>query len=350
MTGIGSERGEYLVGITDYIQPPPHIEKEAFPEAELQFLPDWHAGPEAADHWRRVGALLVWHWPVDQQTVQLLDSCRMVVRYGVGFDTIDREALAARDIPLCNTPDYGTEEVADTTCALILGLQRKVAAYDRAARGFVDSWQDNLLTPLARTSERTLGVIGVGRIGTAVINRIRPFGYRILGYDPYKPAGHEKAVGYERVAELEKLLGACDIVTIHCPLTAETRGMVDAEFLDQMREGASLVNTARGAVLADLDCLEGALRSGHLASVGLDVLPSEPPGDHALIEAWRQDAAWLRGRLIITPHTAWYSARAWYEMRYKAAETARMFLVQGRLRSHVPPESAGGLESLWRRG
>jgi phosphoglycerate dehydrogenase-like enzyme len=313
---------EWVVGITDYIISPANIEQEAFPEAEFRFLPDWRASEKNQEAWRQVEALLVWHWETNRATVGLLDRCRIVVRYGVGFDEIDVQALAERRIPLCNTPDYGTEEVADAACAMILALQRKTVAYDRSCRGYEEGWQENLLRPIQRTSSRTLGVIGVGRIGTAVVNRMKPFGYRI---------------GYKRAHSLEELLSQADVITIHCPLTAETRGMVDGEFLGMMEPGSSLVNTARGGILADLDCLEEALHSGHLASAAMDVLPDEPPKAHPLIQAWQQDAPWLRGRLLINPHVAYYSEQAWYEMRFKAAETARMYLVTGKLRNHIEP-------------
>jgi D-3-phosphoglycerate dehydrogenase len=134
---------------------------------------------------------------------------------------------------------------------------------------------------------------------------------------------------------LEELLAEADIITLHCPLTDETAEMVDEQFLRLMKPGASLVNTARGKILKDLDCIEDALKSGHLTSVALDVLPDEPPRDHSLIRAWRDDENWLRGRLIINPHAAFYSERAFYEMRYKATETVRMYLLTGRLRNSL---------------
>jgi len=332
-----SDGKRWIVGITDHVVPPADIEQEAFPEAEFRFLPDWRRGDDARRAWQEADALLVWHWVVDAETVGLLDRCRIAIRYGVGYDLVDVGALAARDIAFCNTPDYGTEEVADAACGMILTLQRQLLAYDRACRHYDEGWQENLIHPQPRTSTRTVGVVGVGRIGTALVNRLKPFGYRILGYDPYQPSGQEKAVGYERTESLDDLLAEADIVTIHCPLTEETRGMIDAAFLGRMKPGSALVNTARGRILADLDCLQEALQSGHLAYAAMDVLPDEPPEDHPLLAAWREDAEWLRGRLLITPHVAYYSEEGWYEMRYKAARTARMYLVDGRLRNLVEP-------------
>ncbi len=326
-----------LVGITDKVVPPADIEMEAFPEAEFVFLRDWRESATAAETWRRVDALLVWHWKLRADSIAMLDRCRIAVRYGVGYDNVDVSALAGRTIPFANTPDYGTEEVADTACAMILAAQRKIIGYDRACRNFRTSWQNNVLNPLRRTSEQTLGIIGVGRIGTAVVNRMKPFGYRIVGYDPYQSSGHEKAVGYIRMNSLDELLAESDIVSCHCPLTDETKGMMDERFMDRLKPGAAVVNTARGGLLASLDCLESALKNGRLAAAFLDVLPEEPPGDHSLYQAWRSDEDWLRGRLIVNPHTAFYSERAWYEMRYKAAETIRRFFLSGQVRNQIVP-------------
>ncbi|NQT89453.1 C-terminal binding protein [bacterium] len=326
---------QWRIGITDHVVAPADIERTAFPEAEFHFLEDWRTGEDAAALWRQMDAILVWHWAVDEATLGVLDQCKVVVRYGVGYDAIDLPALAARGIPLCNTPDYGTEEVCDTACAMILAIQRQLVAYDRLCRTFGEGWQEHALPAQQRTNCQTLGVIGVGRIGTAVVNRMKPFGYRILGYDPYVPSGHEKAIGYERVGSLDALLAESDIITIHCPLSNETLGMVDAEFLGKMKPGASLVNTARGRIIMGLGCLEAALRTERLAYVYLDVLPDEPPKPHSLLDAWRNDEPWLRGRLVINPHTAYFSQQGWHEMRFKAAETARMALLDGTLRNHI---------------
>ena len=325
---------QWIAGITDFVQPPVDIEQTAFPEAEFRFLSDWRVSEENREEWSQVDALLVWHWKTDRATAELLNKCKIAVRYGAGYDVVDVAALTDRGIVFCSTPGCGTQEVADTTCAMILALQRKLVTYDRACRTYTDRWQ-KVLVPIQRTSEQTLGIIGGGRIGSAVIERMRPFGYRILLYDPHLPEDIKRTLGCEQVESLAELLHEADIVSIHCPLTNETRGMVNAAFLSRMKPGSSLVNAARGGVFADLDCLEQALRAEHLASIAMDVLPDEPPKDHPLLRAWRQDEPWLSGRLIITPHTADYSERGWYEVHYRTAETARMFLIEGKVRNQI---------------
>jgi len=334
MTAATSNGKKYIVGITDFLTPPIEAEERAFPEAGFRFLPDWKSSPAARLQWRECDALLIWHHHIDRDTAAILDNCKIVVRYGAGHDVVDVPALMDKGIRFSNTPGCGTTEVADTACAMILSLQRKVAAYDRDCRGYTDRWQQTL-PRLRRTSTRTLGIIGAGRIGTAVMERMRAFGCRIVFFDPSWQADGLPPDGCCQVESLDDLLEASDIISIHCPLTKGTRGLVNADFLARMKSGASLVNTARGGILADLDCLEAALKSGRLASAAMDVLPSEPPQEHPLLTAWRQDAPWLAGRLVITPHVADYSEEGWDELHYKTAETARLFLVEGRQRFAV---------------
>lgn len=318
------------VGVTDYVSAPFDIEREALPAAEFVA-----ASPDALGE---LDAVLVWHASVDEAFVQRLERCRIVVRYSAGYENVDIEALSARGIPFANTPDYGIQEVADSACSMILNFCRRTLEYDDAARSFRSGWQENILRPTARTSEMTVGVVGTGRIGTALIQRLKPFGFNILGYDPYVPSGYEKAVGFTRTATLSEILRSADVVTLHCPENDETRGMVDDGFLAEMKPQAVLINTARGGLLAGLTPLERVLRSDRLRAAALDVLPKEPPDwDHPLIAAWSSRAEWLRGRLIINPHSAYYSESAWRDMRFNSAETIRMFLETGTVRNRILP-------------
>ena len=281
-------------------------------------------------------ALLVWHARVTTRTVERLSRCRAIVRYGVGYDNLDVEAAAARGIAVCNNPDYGTEEVADSVWALLLSLARGVLVFNGEVRDGPRGWDWSAARPLRRLRGRTLGIIGLGRIGTAVALRARPFGLAVLFYDPYKPDGYDKALGVMRAETLGELLAMSDIVSVHTPLTRETQGMINASFLERMRPGACLVNTARGAILESTACLEPFLRSGHLQGVALDVLPTEPlPPDDPLISAWRRQETWIRHRLLITPHAAFYSEEAFVEMRRKASAMVRAALEGHPLRNIV---------------
>jgi phosphoglycerate dehydrogenase-like enzyme len=302
------------VFITDYVTDP---------TLEREVLGDALATAPSED----VEVLLVWHEQIDGAYLERFPNVLGVVRYGVGYDSLDLDALRQRGIVACNTPDYGTEEVADTALAMILNLTRGIARYDSLCRSYAEgSWQENTLPGIRRTSDLTLGVVGAGRIGGSVLLRGSALRFRTLLYDPYQPRGHEKMLGARRVDSLEELLVEADVVSIHVPLNEETRGMVDEGFVAAMKPGACFVNTARGGLVRDLEMFHEPLRAGRLAGVALDVLPEEPPGDSPLLRAWRQREPWVDGRLLINPHAAFYSDAAFQEMRRKAAENALRLL------------------------
>ncbi len=324
-----------LIGVTDHFEAPFEIEARALPGAEFVTLSGGDEDSYDEELLARIDALLVFHAHLGAKTLASLPRCRIVVRYGVGVDNLDLLAFARFGVPVCNTPDYGVEEIALTTVAHILNLWRRISQYDIACREHRVGWVEHILRPIPRLSEATLGIVGVGRMGAAVVRYMSAFGCRVLGYDKHQPRGHEQTVGYTRVDSLGALLEQADIVSLHCVLTEDTRGMVDEAFLETMKPGALLVNTARGGLFKNLDVLEAALRSGRLGGLGTDVLPEEPPGDHPLIHAWREHAPWLGGRLMISPHTAYYSESALHDMRYQAAETIHLYLQQGILRNHI---------------
>ncbi len=273
-----------------------------------------------------VSVLLVWHHAVDDALMSRLPNLAGVVRYGVGVDGIDLAAARHRGVVVCNTPDYGTEEVSDTALAMVMNAVRGISRYDAMARRNHDTWQEATLPELRRTSTRTLGVVGAGRIGGSLLLKARALRFDTAFFDPYLPRGQEKLLGARRYESLEALLAASDVVSLHTPLDDETRGMVDRGFIEAMRPGAVLVNTARGGLTPDLDLLAWALRSKRLSHIALDVLPDEPPPAHPLIDAWRKREHWLEGRFVVNPHTAYYSQEAFREMRTKASENAlRLF-------------------------
>ena len=286
----------------------------------------------------RCDALLTWHeLKVDQSVIDKLTRCRIIVRAGVGFDHIDLAAAGAAGIPVANTPDYGTSEVADHAMGLLLGLLRSIPAYDQALRA--DPVGGYTLEPghlTRRIRGTTLGIVGLGRIGTATAMRAKAFGIEILAYDPYIPRGQEIALGITRVETLSDLLAASDAVSIHAPLTPETHKLFGEAALSMMRPNAVLINTARGAIV-DLDALHDALQAGRIAGAALDVLPEEPPPQPqpALIAAYHEQPEWLRGRLILTPHAAWSSPESAADARRLSAETAVAYLRNGALRNCV---------------
>ena len=270
--------------------------------------------------------LLVWHEHINKQYLDQFPKIKGVVRYGVGFDNIDLEEIKSRGLVFCNTPDYGTDEVSDTALAMMLSLLRGVFAYDVFSRNYTDTWQENTIDKLRRVSGLTLGVVGAGRIGTALMRKAKALGMNIMFYDPYKDSGYEKAIGVNRCYDLSEFLAQCDVISMHTPLTSETRSMVDENFIDNMKQDSILINSSRGEVVKDLDVIYKALKLEKLSAVALDVLPDEPPIDCKLIRAWRGRDKELAHRIIINPHTSYYTQESYIEMRVKAAENAKRVL------------------------
>ncbi len=301
--------------ITDYIDDP-DIERSILGE------------PVSQDQKYQANVLLVWHERIDESYVAKFDKLQGVVRYGVGYDNIDLEGLSKRAIVFCNTPDYGVDEVSDTAVGMILNISRGISVYDRKSRLLTGQrWQEERISSLTRNSDQIIGVIGAGRIGGSVCRKLKAIGFQVVFYDPYVCSGHEKMLGVGRVESLAELLSISDQVSIHAPLTRETRAMVDDKFVSLMKKGSGLVNTARGEIIASLDVIEQGLKSGQLGNVALDVLPEEPPQfTHSLIRSWQDDESWLSGRLIINPHSAFFSQRAFREMRENAALNVKRIL------------------------
>jgi len=274
------------------------------------------------------------------QYLDLLERCRLYVKPAVGFDDVDLQAWGRRGIPVCNTPDYGTREVADHAMALALTLAKSIAFHDEALRADPrGNWRPALNPFGQRLADCTFGIVGLGRIGTAAALRAKAFQFRVVAYDPYMPNGTELGVGVERVNSLEALMEQTDTLSVHAPLTLETRGMISRAMLERMPKGGVVVSTARGPIV-DVDALADLLKRGHLAGVGLDVLPVEPPVDPIpeLLRAYRAREPWCEGRLIITPHSAFFTPEAWDDIRLKSAETMRAAMVGPRPQNVITPE------------
>tara|TARA_B100000963_G_scaffold355087_1_gene372691 strand:- start:272 stop:1216 length:945 start_codon:yes stop_codon:yes gene_type:complete len=301
------------VYITDYISNP-SVEKRILGDSLSDSLSE------------KIEVILVWHQLIDKNYIESLPNLKGIIRYGVGFDSIDIDYAKSKKIYVCNTPDYGTDEVSDTAISMIMNIARGVSRYDFRARHFNKNWQENTISNLRRNNEIKLGVIGAGRIGSSVILKSNALKFNTSFYDPLLSRGYEKTISSKRYDSLDEILKNSDIVSINCPLNDKTFGMIDSSFIKKMKDGASLVNTARGKIILDLECIYNALKSNKLSNVALDVLPNEPPENSKLINAWKKREDWLDGRLIINPHTAYYSLDAFDEMRTKASLNALRIL------------------------
>jgi lactate dehydrogenase-like 2-hydroxyacid dehydrogenase len=261
-----------------------------------------------------------------------LERCRVFVTPKVGFDNIDLEKWGAAGIPVCNVPDYGTQEVADHAIAMMLTFMKSIHFHTERLRDDPrGNWRPALNPFGRRLSACTFGIVGLGRIGTAAALRARAFNMKVVYYDPYVPNGMDLALGVGRIDTLHGLFAQCDVVSLHVPLCAETQRMIDADVLAAAKPGLILINTARGEVI-DLDALHDALKHDRVGAAGLDVLPEEPANpDAALIRAFTAREAWLRDRLLLTPHSAFFTPESARDMRAKAGEVAARYLRDGRL-------------------
>lgn len=287
-----------------------------------------------------VDGLMTLRLAVPAEALAKFPKLRVVVRMGVGYDRVDRAECARRGIKVCNVPDYGTAEVADTAITMALALRRGMVLYHDAMRESPPCPWGVLPSKIVRRFDvQGFGVLGLGRIGTAAALRAKALGFRVTFYDPHLPKGADRALGIARADSLHALMAQSDVLSIHCPLTRHTRGLVDAAALAALPENAVVINTARGPIL-DLDALEAGLRSGRIAGAGLDVLPVEPPvPEPPLLAAYRAREEWLRGRLVIMPHAAFHSPEAWDDIRLKGIETMRDVLLRGLDTNVIPPDS-----------
>ena len=317
------------------------LEREVFgPEAAIVRRTKQSLAELDAADCAEIDGLMIMRHAVSAADIARFPRLRAIVRMGVGYDKIDRPAAAARNILVCNVPDYGTTEVADHAMALALSLRRGVVFYHERMRASPPApWGAVKNELIRRLGVQNFGIVGLGRIGTAVALRARAFGFRVTFYDPYLPNGADLALGIGRAATLEDLLRQTDTLSVHTPLTPETRGLLGHDQLALLRRGAVVVNTARGPII-DLNALLELLRSEHIAAAGLDVLPVEPPVEPIpeILRAYRAREPGLEGRLVITPHAAWFTPQSEHDTRVKSAETMRAALLTNRPQNVITPE------------
>jgi len=289
--------------------------------------------------WESCDAIITRFVPIDAKVIPHLKRTRIVVRNGVGFDVVDLKACGDAGIAVCNVPDYGTTEVADSAIAMMMTFARGTAALDAALRtDLKGGWTHVHNVTARRLRGACYGVIGLGRIGTASALRARAFGMNVAFYDPELPNGSELAFGFTRARTLNELLGMADVVTIHAPLNDSTRAIINDAAVAAMKPGAYLINTARGPI-CDTAALLAGLKSGKLGAVGLDVLPKEPASTaDPLVAAWQENEPWIRGRMLLNPHAAFYSPDSLVDLRRKAIETAYFYLRDGKLANCVNAE------------
>lgn len=277
---------------------------------------------ELPDDIAELDGCMIWHYlSISEETLLRLKNCRAIVRVGVGYDSVDYVKAGELGIPVFNIPDYGTNDVADHCFALVLASCRSLFSYNNSIRKDIKkNWNPEIGGEIHRLTNANFGIIGMGRIGSAVAARAKAFGMKVKFYDPYLPDGYDKSYQIERVGMLDELFAVCDYVSVHAPLTGETKGMVHADILARAKDGLVLINTARGGIV-NLDDVYFALKSGKLRAFAADVLESEPPDEnHLLVKAFIRQEKDITDKVILTPHAAFYAEESRREMREKAGK------------------------------
>jgi len=332
--------GERLkVVVTDYIEDNLDWEAEQlaatgidFEAYQLKFRPEAEVLGKVID----ADVIVVNMVQMPASLIERLRRCRLIIRHGIGYDNVDVEACTRCGIVFAYQPDYCTEDVAEHAIALIFACARKLVRSRKTLEtsSAAGQWDFSDLFPIYRLDGKTLGIIGVGRIGSRVYQKLRTFGFKIIGNDPYLSDARRAELGLTFVDQ-ETLLRTSDFVTLHTPLTDETRHLINARTLGLMKPTAYLINTSRSGMV-DTDALVEALRSGTIAGAGIDVYDQEPPPpDHPLFTL---------DNVILTPHLGWASEEAGWEIRRSIVNDI-LAAAEGR-----PPRCVVNKELLDRKG
>ena len=254
--------------------------------------------------------------PIDAEVIAAAPKLKAIAKYGVGVDNVNLEDATAYGVQICNVPDYGTNEVADQALALMMSLTRKSYMIGNMTKAGV--WNYIEAVPVHRLSTRTVGLIGAGRIGTAFAERVKALGCKVIAFDAaYGQPGFHTADFIEYKGTVDEVLAQADILSLHCGLTPETKGMMNAAAFAKMKDGAYFINVARGG-LVDEDALEAVLSSGKLAGAGIDVVCAEPLS--------KDSPLFKHENVVVTPHMGWYSEESAVELNRKCAEETVRFM------------------------
>lgn len=305
------------VAITDYSFPNLDVEEGILcPQGhQIAAWKEKHSALQLSELLADADAVITQFAPLTADVIQSMQRARVIVRYGIGVDNVDLLAAKARGIPVCNVPDYCIDEVADQTLAFMLATTRQVLSNCHAVRE--GRW--GLATPLEQMRtlrDLTVGLVGFGRIGREVAARLQPFHCRVLVHDPAVTDAAVEKSGCHSV-RMDQLFAESDLISLHCPSMPQTRGMINRDSLSAMKQGAILINVARGDLI-DSDALCEALLKKHLSAAALDVFTPEPiPSDHPMLQM---------ENVIFASHIASCSVRAVRTLRETAATIAAMAL------------------------
>ncbi|MFA1819984.1 C-terminal binding protein [Virgibacillus oceani] len=281
--------------------------REQIPDVEFIYA-QCRTEEEVIEVAKDVDAIINQYAPLGKKVINNLTNCKVIARYGIGFNTIDVPAATKKNITVCNVTDYCLDEVSDHAMALLLSLARKVTYLNNKVKD--GTWDYKVGSPIFRFSGREVGLLSLGNIAQKVAKKAQAFGLKVIAYDPFIPAEVAKELNVELV-ELEDLFRRSNYISVHTPLNEATRGMVGEKQFKWMKKEAVIINTSRGPLI-DEKALVQALDNGEIAGAGLDVLEIEPiEGDNQLLNM---------DQVILNPHVAWHSEESEKELKAKTAQ------------------------------
>lgn len=297
---------KYKVVMTDTVYPDLELEKKLLAENDAEFVFLGSNDPAViADAVRDADAVITCYANVSAEAIKGMTKCRSISKTGIGVNNIDVAQATRQGIKVMNVPDYCIEEVSDHTVALLLSLTRRVPFLVRNVQG--GDWSLKGCSGISRMDGKVFGLLGFGRIARRVADKVRPYGLKIMAYDPYIHADVMEKVGVQK-AEIDEVFANADIISLNLPLTAETTGMINSEAIAKMKDGVIILNTSRGPLVNEADLIEG-VSSGKVYGAGLDVICDE------VYDA--KNPLFSTENILVTPHAAFYSVESTQELREK---------------------------------
>jgi len=318
---------KFKVAVTDYVFPDLETEKQELKKINAELVESKGSDEESIiEAAKDADAILNCYAELTSKVIESLEKCQIIARYGIGVNNVNMSTATKKGIIVTNVPDYCIEEVSDHALALILACTRKICQLNKIVKN--GKWDFKDYRPMYRLQGQTLGIVSFGKIPRRLVEKIKAYKFNIIAYDPY--VDEEIAAKYNvKLVTFEELLKESDIISIHAPLTEETKGMFGSKQFKLMKNSAYLINTARGGLIKDSD-LAQALKEGEIAGAGLDVLEDENVNSHHPLVSLEN--------VIITPHSAFYSEQALKDLQYKAVQEVIRVLTGENPKSCVNPE------------
>ena len=317
----------FKVAVTDYVFPNLEIERQELRKIGAELIESTDSDEESIiEAARDADAILNCYAELTPRIIESLKKCQIIARYGIGVNNVNIPTATKKGIIVTNVPDYCIEEVSDHALALILACARKICQLNKTVK--CGKWDFKDYRPMYRLKGQTFGIVSFGKIPRRLVEKVSAYEFNIISYDPY--VDKEIAAKYNvKLVTLEELLKESDIITVHAPLTKETKGMFGSEQFKIMKNSAYLINTARGGLIKDND-LAQAIKEGEIAGAGLDVLEDENLNSHHPLTNLEN--------VIITPHSAFYSEQALKDLQYKTVQEVIRVLTGENPKSCVNPE------------